>query len=160
MQFFGSAAVRHATAPGILIAILILTLTSPAWATLGDNEQSVEIDRVSMKGSLRVIAAQGYVIHQIQAPAGNVIREFVSPGGSVFAVAWEGPGGIDLRQLLGPYFEEFKQTMAQSQHTGRGPVSLETPGLVFQQGGHMRAFDGRAFVPQLLPANVDISDIR
>ncbi len=99
-------------------------------------------------------------MHEIQAPSGYTVREFVSPGGTVFAVSWRGPGGIDLQSLLGAYFEPFQQAVAQRGLRGRGPLLLNTPGLVFEQVGHMRAIQGRAYVPQLLPPNMDPNDIR
>lgn len=88
------------------------------------------------------------------------MREFVSPQGKVFGVAWEGPFQPDFQQILGSYFETMKQAIAAQRHYGHVPVSIETSGFIFQQGGHMRNFHGRAYVPTLLPPNVDPADVQ
>jgi hypothetical protein len=89
-----------------------------------------------------------------------VVREYVSAGGVVFAVAWEGQFPPDFQQLLGPYYEQAKQAAAQQQRHGRGPIFVDTPSLVVHQSGHPRSFRGQAYIPQLIPRGVKASDIR
>jgi hypothetical protein len=144
----------------LLLPSVLLALAFPAWASLGDNVTTVQADKVHMKGSLRSIAAQRYVTHEIQVPTGQVVREFVSPEGNVFGVAWEGPYQPDLQQVLGSYFEPMKQAVAAQQRHGHGPVYLETSGFVFQMGGHARSFHGRAYVPAMVPQGVDVTEIQ
>ncbi len=43
---------------------------------------------------------------------------------------------------------------------GRGPVVIQSPGIVFVQTGHTRSFHGQAYIPQLVPQGVQPSDIR
>ena len=105
-------------------------------------------------------ATQRYVKHEIQVPTGQIVREFVSPDGNVFGVAWEGPFQPDLQQVLGGYFDTMKQAVAAQQRHGRGPISIETSGFVFEQGGHARNFHGRAYVPAMVPQGVDITEIQ
>ena len=87
------------------------------------------------------------------------MREYVSPDGKVFAVAWHGPTSPDLKQLLGSHFEEFRQAL-RNRGPGHGPIVLQLPGLVVQLGGHMRDFGGRAYLPDQLPSGVRAEDIR
>ena len=67
-----------------------------------------------------------------------------------------------MRQLLGSYFEQYLQAAkAQSaSRLGRRPVMIDQPGLVVQIGGHPPSFTGRAYVPQMLPSDVRVEDIR
>src|SRR5215475_9542856 len=74
-----------------------ICVSAPALAALGGDATSVETDRVSMKGALRISPLVAYDIHEIQTPSGTVIREYVSAQGKVFAVTWRGPGLPDLR---------------------------------------------------------------
>jgi len=37
---------------------------------------------------------------------------------------------------------------------------IQEPGLVVQTGGHMRAYFGRAYVPELVPQGVTIEEIQ
>jgi hypothetical protein len=143
----------------LLLPSVVVALAFPAWASLGDNVTSVQYDKARMKGTLRSVATQSYVRHEIQTPTGQLVREFVSPDGTVFGVAWEGPFQPDLQQVLGSYFEPMKQAFAAQQRHGHGPVSIETPDFVFQQGGHARNFHGRAYVPAKVPQGVDATEI-
>ena len=151
----------------ILIALMLLTavvlLPLSLFAVLGDTAASVLNDQARMKGSLRSTDHQAYVLHEITAPSGTVVREYVSPAGAVFAVTWEGQFPPDLEQLLGPYYQQAKQALQQqqeSEHRRRAPLSVVTPGLVLTQSGHVRAFHGQAYIPQLMPQAVTASDIR
>ena len=144
----------------LFLSGLALMLALPAWASLGDNVSSVENDKAHMKGTLRSVTTAGYVKHEIQVSTGLIVREFVSPEGTVFGVAWEGPFQPELQKVLGSYFETMKQAIAAQQRHGRGPVSIQNSGFVFQQGGHMRSFHGRAYVPTLLPPNVHPTEVQ
>lgn len=151
---------------GVLLAPFLMLL--PAWAALGDNAASVLNDQARMKGTLRSTDQRAYVLHEITMPSGAKVREFVTPAGAVFGVAWEGQAPPDLQQLLGPYYEQAKQAQQaavaqakeQRQPRRQGPVVIETPGLVFYQTGHMRSFHGQAYIPQLMPQGVQASEIR
>jgi len=130
-------------------------------AVLGDNAASVLTDQAQMKGTLRSVDNHTYVTHEITSGSGTVVREFVSPAGVVFGVAWEGQFPPDLQQLLGPYYQQAQQATTPEQQQGRrrAPVVIETPGLVVHESGHMRSFQGRAYVPQLVPQGVEASEI-
>jgi hypothetical protein len=107
-----------------------------------------------MRASLRITRGAAFAVHELQAPTGHVVREYVSPSGTVFGVAWQGPSKPDLRQLLGTHFDEFIQASDQMQRHGHGPLVIQLPGLVVVSAGHMRAFSGKAYVTQMLPERV------
>jgi hypothetical protein len=143
-----------------IFALLLLPL--PALASLGGDVTSVQADQAKMQGSLRTSSSNSYTIHEIQAATGVAVKEYVSPTGKVFAVTWQGPFHPDLRQLLGPYFDQFTQAeqAQRAQRHGHGPVSIQQAGLVVQISGHMRSFSGKAYVPQMLPVGIHAEDIR
>jgi hypothetical protein len=143
--------------PALLCAILMTTI--PAWAGLGETVGSVRIDQAMLRGKLASFARQGYSMQQITAPDGAIVKEYVSPGGIVFGIAWQGPAMPNLAQLLGPYFSQFEQA-AQSRRARRAPLVLNTSQLVVESGGHLRSFHGRAYVPGLLPSNVSEAEVR
>jgi Protein of unknown function (DUF2844) len=151
----------------ILLSCLVLALPFPASAVLGDTAASVLNDQARMKGTLRSVDNRTYVMHEITSQSGTVVREFVSPQGTVFGVAWEGQFPPDLQQLLGPYYQQAQKAQEKSQQEGsqqprqrRGPIVVETPGLVLYETGHVRSFHGQAYIPQLVPQGVQTSDIR
>ena len=145
-----------------LLAGMVLMITLPAFAGLGEDVSSVQADQAHVQGTLRTTQTSSYTIHEIKAPTGTVVREYVSTSGKVFAVAWQGPWPPDMRQILASYFGQYLQaakTQANSR-TGRRPLVIEQPGLALQSGGHMRSFAGRAYIPEMLPQGISAEAIR
>lgn len=160
---------RHIVGRYGLLILLLAVSSLPTWAALGDNAASVLADQARMKGALSSTDNQRYVMHEIKTPIGDKVREFVTPGGAVFGVAWEGQLPPNLQQLLGPYYQQAVQAQAANvqQQSAQGapkvrraPVAIETPGLVLYQGGHVHSFHGVAYIPQLIPQGVQASTIR
>jgi hypothetical protein len=135
------------------VSLGLLLGVAPVWAVLGQPASSVESDHTYFRGMLEETPRQGYSVHQISAADGTVVREYVSPQGTVFGVSWHGPAMPNLSQLLGQYVADFHQA-SQSPHGRRGPLVVRTDKVVIESGGHMRAFHGRAYVPNLVPNNL------
>jgi Protein of unknown function (DUF2844) len=143
-----------------MVAIGWVTLSCPALAALGGDVTSVAADQAHMKASLEVKPSEGYQIHALRAPGGTVVNEYVSAG-RVFAVAWHGPFFPEMQQILGSYFQQYSAALqARKRVYGHHPLDLEQPGLVVQSGGHMRAFMGRAYIPEMLPAGLKAEQIK
>jgi len=145
-----------------------LTLAVIAWpalasASLGGSVSSIESDRLHVQGALVRIATNGpYTVHELQSASGTVIREYVSPAGMVFGVAWQGPWMPDLRQLLGSHFAQYASAVREAQRSrrGHGPIVIDAADLVVHVSGHPRAFAGSAYMPSLLPQGVDPQSVR
>ena len=84
-----------------------------ALAALGGALDSVQADQAHIKGALRVTSNSGFTVHEISTAHGTSVREYTGPGGTVFAVAWDGPVNPDFEQLFG------------SSRTGDGAAVLE-----------------------------------
>jgi hypothetical protein len=152
-----AAAVLAAVVPSL--ALLAAVIAPPALAALGGTEASVKADQRHLHATLSTAATSRYTVHELATPARSTVREYAAPSGVVFGVAWEGASYPDLRQLLGPYFQQYADALAK-RRTRRSPVTVTLPGLVVQAGGHMRAFTGKAWLPRELPAGVVSGDIR
>lgn len=142
--------------------LIVLGTAFPALAALGGTLDSISSDRSAMNATMRLTEVGAYSVYEIQSPTGTVVREYISPAGRVFGVAWQGPFIPDLRFILGSYFERYSvsaKTQRES-HVGRRPLQIREPGLVVQTTGHMRAFWGRVYDPGLLPAGVGFNEIR
>ena len=141
--------------------LIVIALASPASAALGGDFASVDKDVRYTRGSLSIRNAGGYNVYEIGSPLGTTIREFVSPTGTVFAVTWEGPFVPEMRQVLGAYFDRYSEALhaAAGKSRGRGPLRVQQPGLVFEIGGHMGWFYGRAYVPQNVPTKATLANI-
>ena len=137
---------------GVLMALMLGAVS--AWAALGEYESSVRADQQMLGGTMREEVHPGYKLHQITTSNGTVVREYVSPEGKVFGIAWQGPFVPNLQQLLGTYFAELDAYARAQTERRAGPLSIKTDDLVFASGGHMRSYRGRAYAPKLLPNSV------
>jgi hypothetical protein len=132
-----------------------------AWAALGGSAESVAADQVKFQAIRKTTEMPKYTIHEISRVDGGLIREYVTRAGNVFGVSWSGPTLPDLAQLLGSYREEFRNTLrAQSKSVGRRPAAVHNADLVVETGGHMRAFQGRAYLNSMLPSGVSPETVK
>jgi len=141
-----------------LLAVSLATAAS-AFAALGGDLSSIQADQARLRASERIIPTQKYTVHEMQTARGTLIRQFVSPGGTVFAVSWQG-SAPDLQQLLGDYFDQYVQAaQAQPGRRARG-IHIDTGDFVLESGGHMRFVTGRAFLRSKLPSGVTSDQVR
>jgi hypothetical protein len=139
----------------MIAGAIVFGSSMPALASLGGNANSVEADRAQMNAAIQVQQHDTYTVQEVRAPGGTVVNEFVSPEGKVFAVAWHGQFPPQMQQILGSYFQQYTAALqAQQMHYGHRPLNIQTPDLVVQTGGHMRAYNGRAYLPDSLPRGV------
>jgi len=144
----------------LLFALVMApTLAAPAWAALGGDAASVQADLLRMKGELRSRSSGAVTVHEITADHGMVVRQYLTPGGKVFAVSWRGPVNPDLRQLFGTYYGQFEQAAATTPHSDLRHLAIEQPGLVVRISGRLRAFSGRAWLPEMVPNGFSVADI-
>src|ERR1700722_7490042 len=139
-----------------LSAVLIPCI---AGAALGEPEASVQADGAMFHGSIKTTEHASYRLHEIQLPSGTTLREFAGSDGKVFAVAWTGPNIPNLRQTFGRYYDTFVAA-AKIKHSGHTHLQIQQTGLVVQSIGHMRAFVGRAYLPEAVPSGVDLGELR
>ena len=143
-----------------LASLLVASLAPPAHAALGEPALSVAADQTRLQAGLRAVNAGAlYSTHELQTSAGTTVREFVTPGGVVFAVSWHGPFKPDLRQLLGRSYDLYAQA-PRTPGSARAGLSLDSKALVLRSGGRMRAFAGVAYLPALMPAGVTAGDLQ
>jgi hypothetical protein len=145
---------------GSMLMVLFL-FPFRANAALGGSLTSIEADRAQMRGNVEVRQVNTYTVHEIKAANRTVVREYISPSGVVFGVGWQGQFIPDMQQLLGAYFEQYSQGVKEQKasYVGRRPLNLQLPGLVVQMSGHMRAFAGRAYIPEQVPQGVKVEDL-
>jgi hypothetical protein len=146
-------------------ALMLLLLPFSAAASLGGDVTSVQTDQEKMRATKHTVQTnEKYTINEITTPYGTTVREYVSPTGKVFGVAWRGPFLPDFQQIFGAYYEGFAQAAqaqraAQPRRSRNAPLVIEQPGLVVHSGGHTRAYSGQAYIPGMLPQNVNANDI-
>jgi hypothetical protein len=137
----------------LVLLAAIAAAALPGMAVLGGPVESVATDQVKFQAKRAVIHNREYTVHVISGADGTLIREYVTPAGKVFGVSWTGPVMPDLSQLLGTYNTELHNTL----HTKRGhrnSAVVRNPDLVVESSGHLRAFQGRAYLNSMLPSGV------
>jgi hypothetical protein len=129
-------------------------------AALGGDLASVEADQGREPASRQIVPFTNYTVYEIHPAPTRVLREYVSSEGVVFAVSWRGPTLPNLRELLGAYFDEYTAALQATQRADHRSVVVRTPDLTVESSGQMRAFYGRAYLPQKLPQGVSSDDIK
>lgn len=139
---------------------LLAVLSFPAIAGLGGDATPVVSDQKAGKSVIRrAVSARSYTIQDIHSADGTTVREYVNAEGKVFGVSWTGPVVPNLEQLFGAHYESYREAL-KGRGPGRKPVRVDRSDLVVQAAGHMRAYRGRAYVPQMLPAGVTVDEIK
>jgi hypothetical protein len=153
---------------------------TPAQAALGGGSDSVEADRRAMHAPTNTPQSQRLAIEAAAAPSSSstsnasaaysvstlesgtiTVREFLTPQGTVFGVAWNGLTTPDLSQLLGSHYDEYQAEAAKSRSPGhRNSHAVRTEKLVVEASGHMRDQRGRAYLPGEVPSGVSLDDIK
>ncbi|RYZ67408.1 MAG: DUF2844 domain-containing protein [Proteobacteria bacterium] len=134
---------------------------SSAHATLGEKATSIPGDVSKLKASQKAMVNEGpYSVHEMVAN-GTTIKEYSNAEGLVFAVSWRGLAAPDLEVLFGTYFAEYKQTLNLApRQPGKRSVSMDTGRMVVRRSGHMRDQRGFAHVPSLVPAGLNLEDLK
>lgn len=133
----------------------------PAYANLGGDADSIRADATEFVGTLASLDGSGYLIAEISTDSGMRVREFLNRDGFVFAVSWSGPAVPQLQRLLGVHFPAYLAALAALDRPGlHRTLRVATPDLVVEAGGHLRAYQGRAYLPTLIPAGVAAADLR
>ncbi len=130
-----------------------------AVAALGAAPIAAEELDARTAASLHVTTMPAYVVRELKNEGGTTIHEFVDRSGKVFAVTWTGRFKPDLNYLLGSFAPRFTTQNAQARSYHRSLV-LRDPDLVVESAGHPRAFSGRAYLPQQVPAGLAIDEIK
>lgn len=152
----------------LLLGLVLAASTGGVLATLGQAPSTLPAASTStptsgarMSATSSTVRSSLYTVHEVQLENGTSVREYATPAGLVFAVAWHGPVLPDLSALLGDYFDIFKSETDQVRQMGRrgSSVNIQRDGLVVRSNGRMRNFFGSAYAPDLIPVGVSIKDV-
>lgn len=137
----------------------LVILSYNAHATLGGSVTSVESDRKILSAAKRATNFRAnFTVHEMDSRS-TVVREYVSPSGTVFAIAWNG-SQPDLSQLLGSYAEQYSHALRETKRQpGVRRLRVKAAGVVVETWGHMRNLRGRAYAPALIPSGVSLNEI-
>lgn len=142
----------------IFTALSLLAQSSFASNSLGNKYQGASITNpVGTKTFASKQITTNYSTHQEMTPAGVTITKYVDNSGTIFAITWNGETLPNLEELLGQYFQSYKDTHRKT--LALHSNSVATGDLVVQNSGRLRAFKGVAYLKSALPANFQISEL-
>jgi hypothetical protein len=157
MQYYTS---MHHLKSVSLVSFLLLAPIGTALASLGGSEKSVETDRKkTFTAEAHSTTLKAYTMHEIKNDH-LTIREY-SSNGVIFAITWKGSTHPDLSDLLGKYFEDYRQSLQASPRFrgARAQSRVEGRQVVVEKSGHMRAMQGKAYVLSLMPQGVSVHEL-
>jgi hypothetical protein len=144
--------------PVVALAATCL-LSGGAHAALGGAPTSVQTGALSLSGAATVEHAANYDRHQTTQADGSVVREYVSPRGTVFAVAWSGRTTPDLKTLLGAHYATYTAELAK-QRPSHHVMTVSTPDLVVTIVRYQHTGSGSASLPAEVPAGVLVGELK
>jgi hypothetical protein len=142
------------------MALAATCLLSPGvHAALGGAPATVPMDAQALSGTATIEHAANFDRHQITQADGSVVREYVSPRGTVFAVAWSGRTTPDLKTLLGAHYATYTAALAK-QRPSHHVLTVSTPDLVVTIVRYQHTGSGSASLPAEVPAGVQVGELK
>lgn len=146
----GPARARGSRALSLLLAGALAS-GADACATLGEPAASVARDRALLRGvAVSSTVQPRFAVHSMTTGDGATVREYVSPHGVVFAMAWSGPALPDLKVLLGARYRHYAAALAASTGASKTLV-VANDALVLRVVKLPRGLEGAAVAPALVP---------
>jgi hypothetical protein len=131
-----------------------------AWAGLGERVESVQRDNAALRAATAKVTPLAHCdVHEMTTAQGATVREYVAADGTVFATTWSGPAMPDLKVLLASHHAQYLAG-AQERRGSHHVLALNTEGLVLRVVKLPRGIAGSAHLSALVPAGMDIQDIR
>ncbi|MDE2420540.1 MAG: DUF2844 domain-containing protein [Gammaproteobacteria bacterium] len=147
----------------LLLSVLV-GLPTYALAGLGGTVDSFKNDSTPATVLRHVVlttsnsTTNNYSTQQMHDDAGNLITEYVTTNGVVFALTWRGLFKPDLHQLLGNYFKTYLDVEGGS--SGRQTQVVDQDSVVVVSEGRLRNFHGKAYIPALVPNGFSLDDLK
>ena len=138
---------------------ILLGYAGVSYAALGGLPEQFNTEGTTVVSSVSSTVSN-YITRDTTLATGTHVREFVSGSGVVFAVTWDGPFLPDLKALLGKYFDTMVAESATMPRAGRSRMAVNRPEVVINSGGHMRAFEGSAWIPAEFPVGFTADDVQ
>lgn len=140
----------------MIVALVLLVGPVPSFAGLGQDLDSIQVERKRMAAQHRVQAGAQYSLHELLGADGSRVRQYVSSNGMVFAVSWRTQYKPDLSVLLGASYPGYAAAARiAAQRTGvQRHFQHDDLDLVLQSSAHLHLFSGFAFRRSMLPRGV------
>jgi len=148
-----------------LACTAVALLGAPAaHAVLGEDASSIAGDEQRLGGVRRQAMALRAPVqtYEIALADGSSIRQFVTPGGVVFAVAWSTRFKPNLDALLGVHAAGYAAAASEAMRAPgiKRSVALAHGDLVVQSSMHLNTYVGMAYLRSLVPQGITVDVLR
>lgn len=146
-----------------LLAAVAALCTPAAHAVLGEDLASVQADALRLGAARRTSAGPLMQVQTLTMPDGGTVRQFATPQGRVFAVAWNTRHKPRLDALLGTHFAAYAEggRRQQAQRAGVAHAARFAQGdLVVESSAHLTAHRGLAYLKSQWPAGLSLDALR
>lgn len=141
----------------IIEIFIVIALAS--WACSASADLGGAPEKFVHASATTVTQQSGYSVRTTTLSTGTEVHEYVSDQGIVFAVSWQGPFKPNLRKLLGRHFGKIANHEGRKAKSSRSNMELKDSEVVIRTGGHMRAYEGQAWLPAQFPAGFSEDNI-
>ena len=143
----------------LLVAVLAVYANTCA-AGLGDSPAKFSKHVAVAKTTAIAAGPATYTDIEKTLDSGTTVHEYLDVTGTVFAVSWSGPVVPNLKELLGSHFDTLVAHVNNTPRARRSQLVVTRDDVVIVSGGHMGAFEGKAWIPAKLPAGFKPADIK
>ena len=140
-------------------AAILLAWTHTCHARLGAEPSFAKSGTSRTDSPTQSYSVNNYTWFETVLSTGTHVCEYVAKNGKVFAVRWHGPFMPDLKELLGIYFDTMVAEGSKTPAAGNSQLFIKRPSVVIQSGGHMRSYNGRAWIPDQLPNGFSTAEL-
>ena len=139
---------------------LLWACAGSSHAALGGAVANLTSSALSQREVVQTLTSTTATYRETVLTNGTVVHEYRGADSIVYAVTWHGPFLPDLQALLGTYFETLRSPPNQASRKGSAGLRVLQSDIGLIAGGHMGAFEGKAWIPAKLPAAVTANDLK
>jgi hypothetical protein len=144
----------------MFLALLLSAGAATAFAGLGSAPSQPGPRILSQSAVTTPASGAAWTDLKETLDSGTEVHEYVNAQGTVFAVSWSGPFLPDLKEVLGASFDTMVKHVQERAGGARSQVRVQQDDVVIFSGGRPGAFQGRAWIPALLPPGFDTNAVR
>lgn len=144
-----------------ILYLLLILIPKYSFAALGDAPLIVENDVKNFASEPATETLNdNYKVYEFKTTQ-YILKQYTTTDGTVFAVSWRGDKIPNLKNVLGKYYDEFKNAELNGQinREPRRSLNIKTEKLIFNMSGHIHNKKGSAYDPKLVPSTFKMENI-
>ena len=142
----------------VVISVMLCGLVFSSHASASPKTAADDGRRTGTESQTCDGTRSGYTVREIHYGRA-LMREFIAPSGVVFALDWKGMPRSDVKGLLGSSADERLEDLLPIFGRRDSATGVSERDIIWEKSGPPGDFQGRAYVPCLVPSGVTIGDV-